>query len=43
MIVDLESAIRELAPKLIRYCMARTRQPALAEDVAQESRMRVSP
>lgn len=37
MFVDLESAIRELAPKLIRYCTARTRQPSLAEEVAQES------
>lgn len=37
MFVDLESAIRELAPKLIRYCTARTRQPSLAEEIAQES------
>jgi len=37
MVVDLESAIRELAPKLIRYCAARTGRAALAEEVAQES------
>jgi len=35
--VDLEETLRELAPGLIRYCTARTRDPNLGEEVAQES------
>jgi len=34
--VDVESAIRDLAPRLLRYCMARTCDPALAEEIAQD-------
>jgi len=37
MSVDLENAIRELTPGLIRYCTARTKDPSLAEEIAQES------
>ena len=37
MSVDLENALRELAPRLIRYLTARTGDRSLAEDVAQES------
>ncbi len=36
-IVDLEGTIAELAPRLLRYANARLADPALAEDVAQES------
>jgi RNA polymerase sigma-70 factor (ECF subfamily) len=35
--VDIESAVRELAPRLLRYCLARTRDAALAEEIAQDS------
>ena len=35
--VDLEGIIRELAPGLIRYCTARTRDRGLAEEIAQDS------
>jgi RNA polymerase sigma factor (sigma-70 family) len=37
MVVDLENTIRELAPGLLRYCIARTRDNGLAEEIAQES------
>ncbi len=37
MIVDLERTIGELAPRVLRYANARLGDPALAEDVAQES------
>ena len=36
-IVDLERTIAELAPRVLRYAHARLGDPALAEDVAQES------
>jgi RNA polymerase sigma-70 factor (ECF subfamily) len=36
-IVDLERTIAELAPRVLRYANARLADPALAEDVAQES------
>jgi RNA polymerase sigma factor (sigma-70 family) len=36
-IVDLEGTIAELAPRVLRYAHARLGDPALAEDVAQES------
>jgi RNA polymerase sigma-70 factor (ECF subfamily) len=36
-IVDLERTISELAPRVLRYAHARLGDPALAEDVAQES------
>jgi RNA polymerase sigma-70 factor (ECF subfamily) len=36
-IVDLEGTIAELAPRVLRYANARLGDPALAEDVAQES------
>lgn len=36
MIVDLERALRDLAPRLFRYAVGRTGDPSLAEDVAQE-------
>ncbi len=35
--VDLENIVREMTPGLIRYCMARTRDRSLAEEIAQES------
>jgi RNA polymerase sigma-70 factor (ECF subfamily) len=35
--VDLDLAVRELAPKLMGYCAARTGDPTLAEDVAQDA------
>lgn len=35
--MDLETTVTELAPRLLRYCLGRTRDPALAEDVAQEA------
>ena len=37
MSVDLECALRELAPRLLRYLTARTGNCSLAEEVAQES------
>ena len=36
-IVDLGGTIAELAPRVLRYATARLGDPALAEDVAQES------
>jgi RNA polymerase sigma-70 factor (ECF subfamily) len=36
-IVDLEGTIAELAPRVLRYANAKLADPALAEDVAQES------
>ena len=36
-IVDLDGTIAELAPRVLRYANARLGDPALAEDVAQES------
>ena len=36
MSVDLESALRDLAPRLFRYAVGRTGDANLAEDVAQE-------
>jgi RNA polymerase sigma-70 factor (ECF subfamily) len=36
-IVDLERTIGELAPRVLRYANARLGDPAMAEDVAQES------
>lgn len=36
MTVDLEDALRDLAPRLFRYALGRTGDAALAEDVAQE-------
>ena len=36
MSVDLESALRDLAPRLFRYAVGRTGDPGLAEEVAQE-------
>jgi RNA polymerase sigma-70 factor (ECF subfamily) len=35
--VDLEQTIRELAPRLLRYCLGRTGDRDLAEEVAQET------
>lgn len=35
--MDLDSAVRDLAPRLLAYCFLRTGDPALAEDVAQEA------
>jgi RNA polymerase sigma factor (sigma-70 family) len=37
MSVELETTIRELAPGLLRYCRARTHDPSLAEEIAQDS------
>ncbi len=37
MSVDLEEAVRDLAPGLLRYCAARTRDRSLAEEIAQDS------
>jgi RNA polymerase sigma-70 factor (ECF subfamily) len=34
--VDIESAVRDLAPRLLRYCVARTCDPTLAEEIAQD-------
>jgi len=34
--VDLEETLRELAPRLLRYGLARCGDPALAEEAAQE-------
>ena len=36
-IVDLEGTIADLAPRVLRYANARLGDPALAEDIAQES------
>lgn len=35
--MDLDAALRDLAPRLLRYAIGRTGDPALAEDIAQES------
>jgi len=35
--VDLDGTIRDLAPRVLRYTIARTGDASLAEDVAQES------
>jgi RNA polymerase sigma-70 factor (ECF subfamily) len=35
--VDLEDTVRNLAPGLLRYCTARTRDRSLGEEIAQES------
>lgn len=35
--MDLDSVVRELAPRLLGYCFFRTRDRSLAEDLAQES------
>ena len=35
--VDLDTTIRELARRVLGYCILRTGDPGLAEDVAQES------
>jgi RNA polymerase sigma-70 factor (ECF subfamily) len=35
--MDLDAAVRDLAPRLIGYCLLRTGDRALAEDLAQES------
>jgi RNA polymerase sigma factor (sigma-70 family) len=35
--VDLEATVRDLARRLLGYCILRTGDPALAEEIAQES------
>jgi RNA polymerase sigma factor (sigma-70 family) len=35
--MDLEQAVADLAPRLLRYCTASTRQAGLSEDIAQEA------
>ncbi|RPJ84180.1 MAG: hypothetical protein EHM13_05480, partial [Acidobacteria bacterium] len=35
--MDLEQAVGDLTPRLLRYCLARTRNTALAEDVAHDA------
>ena len=35
--MQLEETVADLAPRLLRYCLARTANPSLAEDVAQEA------
>ena len=35
--MDLHGTIRELAPRVLRYAIARTGDPSVGEDVAQES------
>lgn len=35
--MELETALRELAPQLLRYALGRTGDPSLAEEVAQEA------
>ena len=35
--MDLDSVVRELAPRVLRYAVARTGDASLGEDVAQES------
>ena len=34
-----EAAVQELTPGLTRYCTVQTRDPSLAEEVAQESQV----
>jgi len=35
--VDLDATVRDLAPRVLHYCRARTADAGLAEEVAQES------
>jgi len=35
--MDIEQAVEDLAPRLLRYCVARTRNAAIAEDIAQDA------
>jgi RNA polymerase sigma-70 factor (ECF subfamily) len=35
--MQLEETVADLAPQLLRYCLARTGSPSLAEDIAQEA------
>jgi RNA polymerase sigma-70 factor (ECF subfamily) len=35
--VDLDSALQDLTPRVLRYCRARTGDGSLAEEIAQES------
>ncbi len=35
--MPLEETVANLAPQLLRYCLARTASPSLAEDIAQEA------
>jgi RNA polymerase sigma-70 factor (ECF subfamily) len=35
--VDLDSTVRDLAPRLLAYCFLRSGDPSLAEDLAQEA------
>ena len=35
--MDLEQAVEDLTPRLLRYCAARTRDAAIAEDIAQDA------
>ena len=37
MCVDLDATVRDLAPRVLQYCRARTGDAGLAEEVAQES------
>ena len=37
--MDIETVVRELAPQLMRYCLAQAGDPALAEEAAQEALM----
>jgi RNA polymerase sigma-70 factor, ECF subfamily len=37
MTVDIETAIQELTPRLLRYCRGRSADTGLAEEIAQES------
>jgi RNA polymerase sigma factor (sigma-70 family) len=37
--VDLDTAVRELAPKLLGYCRLETGDPSLAEEIAQDTLM----
>lgn len=37
MSVDLDGTIRDLAPRVLRYARARTGDPSIAEEVAQDS------
>lgn len=35
--MDLETTVRGLAPRLLRYCLGRTGSPEVAEEIAQET------
>lgn len=35
--MQLEETVADLAPQLLRYCLARTGSPSLAEDISQEA------